>query len=415
MDKAKPFCISKREVWEAYRQVKANRGAAGVDGQSMKEFEADLKNNLYRIWNRMSSGSYMPPPVLRVDIPKAGGAGTRPLGIPTISDRIAQTVVKRYLEPLVEPVFHGDSYGYRPGRSAHQALNVTRQRCWEYEWVLDLDIKNFFGSIDWELMMRAVRCHTDCAWVLLYIERWLKAPVQMPDGAVEYPDKGTPQGGVVSPVLANLFLHYAFDRWMQKHHPDVPFARYADDVICHCKSEAQARLLKQGLETRLAECKLDLHPEKTKIVYCKQANRHASYPLCQFDFLGHTFRPRSVRSRVGKLSVGFVPAVSNKAAKAMRQELRRRSVLHRYDLSLTELADRTRPTLLGWIHYYGRFYRSALGRVLLVLDAALVRWAQRKYKHLRGRKRRAAAWLRDVKSRQPGLFAHWTVETSVGR
>jgi group II intron reverse transcriptase/maturase len=409
VDKAKPFCISKREVWEAYQQVKANRGAAGVDGQSMREFEADLKNNLYRIWNRMSSGSYLPPPVLRVDIPKDGGAGTRPLGIPTISDRIAQTVVKRYLESLVEPVFHDDSYGYRPGRSAHQALNVARRRCWDYEWVLDLDIKNFFGSIDWELMMRAVRSHTDCAWVLLYIERWLKAPVQMPDGTVVQPDKGTPQGGVVSPVLANLFLHYAFDRWMQKHHPDVPFERYADDAICHCKSEAQARLLKQGLEARLAECKLDLHPEKTKIVYCKQAGRHADYPICQFDFLGYTFRPRSVRNRAGRLSVGFVPAVSNKAAKAMRQEMRRRSVLHRYDLSLNELADRTRPTLLGWIQYSGRFYWSALVQVLRSVDAALVRWAQRKYKHLHGRKVRAAAWLKDVKSRQPRLFAHWAM------
>ncbi|WP_204356233.1 group II intron reverse transcriptase/maturase [Burkholderia sp. JP2-270] len=415
MDKAKPLCISKREVWEAYQQVKANRGAAGVDGQSMADFEADLKNNLHRIWNRMSSGSYMPPPVLRVDIPKAGGAGTRPLGIPTVSDRIAETVVKRYLEPLVEPVFHRDSYGYRPGRSAHQALDATRQRCWEYEWVLDLDIKNFFGSIEWDLMMRAVRRHTDCAWALLYIERWLKAPVQMPDGSVVHPDRGTPQGGVVSPLLANLFLHYAFDRWMQKHNPGVPFERYADDVICHCKSEAQARELRQGLETRLTECKLDLHPEKTKIVYCKRANRPASYPLCQFDFLGYTFRPRSARNRMGKLTVGFLPAVSNKAAKAMRQQLRRRSALHRHDLSLSELADRTRPTLLGWIQYYGRFYRSALGQVLLAVDAALVRWAQRKYKHLRGRKVRAAAWLRDIKSRQPSLFAHWAVETTVGR
>ncbi|MFM0162511.1 group II intron reverse transcriptase/maturase [Paraburkholderia sediminicola] len=268
VDKAKPFSISKREVWDAYKQVKANRGAAGVDEQSMQEFEADLKNNLYRIWNRMSSGSYMPPPVLRVDIPKAGGAGTRPLGIPTISVRIAQTVVKRYLEPLVEPVFHDDSYGYRPGRSAHRALDVARQRCWNYAWALYLDIKNFFGSIDWELMMRAVRRYTDCAWVLLYVERWLKAPVQMPDGTVMQPDKGTPQGGVVSPVLANLFLHYVLDRWMQKHHPDVPFERYADDAVYHCQSEAQARLLRQELEARLAECKLALHPDKTKIVYC---------------------------------------------------------------------------------------------------------------------------------------------------
>lgn len=415
MDKAKSFCISKREVWEAYKQVKANRGTAGVDGQSLKDFEADLKNNLYRIWNRMSSGSYFPPPVLRVDIPKAGGAGARPLGIPTVSDRIAQTVVKRYLEPIVEPVFHNDSYGYRPGRSAHQALAMARRRCWDYPWVLDLDIKNFFGSIDWELMMRAVRHHTDCAWVLLYIERWLKAPVQMPDGTIMQPDKGTPQGGVASPLLANLFLHYVFDRWMQKYHPEVPFERYADDAICHCKSEAQTQQLKQALEARMMECKLDLHPEKTKIVYCKQTNRYASYPICQFDFLGYTFRPRSVRNRVGKLSVGFVPAVSNKAAKAMRQEMRRSGLLRRYDLDLNELADRTRPTLLGWIQYYGRFYRSELGQVLLAVDSALVRWAQRKYKNLRGHKERAAAWLKDVKSRQPRLFAHWAMEATVGR
>lgn len=415
MDKAKAFCISKREVWEAYQQVKANRGAAGVDGQSMKEFEADLKNNLYRIWNRMSSGSYMPPPVLRVDIPKDGGAGTRPLGIPTISDRVAQTVVKRYLEPLVEPVFHRDSYGYRPGRSAHQALNVARQRCWEYAWVVDLDIKNFFGSIDWDLMMRAVRRHTDCAWVLLYIERWLKAPVQMPDGTVVHPDEGTPQGGVVSPVLANLFLHYAFDRWMQKYHPDVPFERYADDAICHCESEAQALLLRQELERRLAECKLALHPEKTKIVYCKQANRPVDYPIYQFDFLGYTFRPRSVMNRMGKLCVGFTPAVSNKAARAMRQGMRRKGLLRRYDLGLDDLADRTRPILRGWIEYYGRFTRSALVQVLRWVDMALMRWAQRKYKSLSRRPARAWAWLSGVKCRQPGLFAHWRLEAALGR
>ncbi|RQT02021.1 MULTISPECIES: group II intron reverse transcriptase/maturase [Burkholderia] len=415
MNKAKPFSISKREVWEAYKQVKANRGAAGVDEQTMQEFDADLKNNLYRIWNRMSSGSYMPPPVLRVDIPKAGGAGTRPLGIPTISDRIAQTVVKRYLEPLVEPVFHDDSYGYRPGRSAHRALDVARQRCWNYAWALDLDIKNFFGSIDWELMMRAVRRHTDCAWVLLYVERWLKAPVQMPDGTVMKPDKGTPQGGVVSPVLANLFLHYALDRWMQKHHPDVPFERYADDAVYHCQSEAQAGLLRQELEARLAECKLALHPDKTKIVYCKQANRPVGYPTCQFDFLGFTFRPRSVMNRMGKLSVGFTPAVSNKAAKAMRQELRRKWLWRRSDLTLDDLADYTRPILRGWIQYYGRFSRSVLAQVLRYVDAALVRWARRKYKSLSRRPARAWAWLSGIRSRQPGLFAHWSVEAAVGR
>jgi RNA-directed DNA polymerase len=207
VDKAKPYCISKREVWTAYKRVKANRGAAGVDDQTIAEFEKDLSNNLYRLWNRMSSGSYMPPPVRRVDIPKGDG-GTRPLGIPTVSDRIAQMVVKRYLEPLLEPVFHEDSYGYRPGRSAHDALAVARQRCWRHDWVLDLDIKGFFDNIDWELLMRAVRRHTDSPWVLLYIERWLKAPVSMPDGTLISREKGTPQGAVVSPILANLFLHY---------------------------------------------------------------------------------------------------------------------------------------------------------------------------------------------------------------
>ena len=228
MDKAKPFCIAKRDVWEAYKRVKANQGAAGVDGISIADFEQDLGNNLYRIWNRMSSGSYFPPAVRRVDIPKGGGR-TRPLGISTVSDRIAQTVVQRYLEPILEPVFHNDSYGYRPGRSAHDALAVARQRCWRHDWVLDLDVKSFFDEIDWELLMRAVRHHTDCAWVLLYIERWLKAPVRMPDGTLENRKKGSPQGSVVSPILANLFLHYSFDMWMQRQYPACPFERYADD------------------------------------------------------------------------------------------------------------------------------------------------------------------------------------------
>jgi retron-type reverse transcriptase len=228
MDNAKPFCISKREVWEAYKRVKANQGATGVDGQSIEQFEEDLENNLYRLWNRMCSGSYFPLPVRRVDIPKGDGQ-MRPLGIPTVSDRIAQMVVQRYLEPIVEPLFHDDSYGYRPGRSAHQALSVARQRCWRYDWVLDLDIKSFFDTIDWELLLRALRRHTDCKWVLLYVERWLKAPVCMPDGTLAERSQGTPQGAVISPLLANLFLHYAFDRWMAVQHPDIPFERYADD------------------------------------------------------------------------------------------------------------------------------------------------------------------------------------------
>jgi len=348
VDKAKPFCISKREVWEAYKRVKANQGAAGIDGQSITDFEEDVSNNLYRIWNRMSSGSYFPPPVRRVDIPKGSDkAGTRPLGIPTVSDRIAQMVVQRYLEPILEPVFHDDSYGYRPGRSAHDALRVARQRCWRYDWVLDLDIGSFFDSINWKLLMRAVRRHTDCKWVLLYIERWLKAPVCMPDGTLVNREKGTPQGAVVSPILANLFLHYAFDRWMQEHYPGIPFERYADDAICHCGSEAKAQALLAALATRLANCKLELHPQKTKIVYCKDANRRGNYSEYRFDFLGYTFRPRKAKARNGKLFVGFMPAVSNEAAKRMRQTMRRWRLHLWNDKSLAALAEWAKPGRAG--------------------------------------------------------------------
>jgi group II intron reverse transcriptase/maturase len=292
---------------------------------------------------------------------------------------------------------------------------VARQRCWKYDWVLDLDIKSYFDSIDWELMMRAVRHHTDCSWVLLYIERWLKAPVSMPDGTLVSPEKGTPQGAVVSPVLANLFLHYAFDRWMSRQFPDVPFERYADDAICHCRSEAQAQLLREALEARLAECKLQLHPLKTKIVYCKDANRHGSYPQQRFDFLGYTFRPRQSINRAGRLFVSFAPAVSDQAAKAMRHRMRRWKLHLRNDLALGELARWTRPILRGWVRYYGCFYPSALHRALRTMDRFLVRWARRKYKRFRGHAMRAWDWLNRLRARQPTLFAHWGLASPVGR
>ncbi|MCB2218197.1 MAG: group II intron reverse transcriptase/maturase [Desulfobulbaceae bacterium] len=414
MIKAKPFSIDKREVWEAYKEVKKNRGAAGVDGQTIAEFEKDLKNNLYRIWNRMSSGSYLPPPIRRVEIPKGDG-GTRPLGIPTVSDRIAQMVVKRYLEPKVEPVFHPNSYGYRPGRSAHQALAIARQRCWRYNWVLDLDIKGFFDNIDWTLLMRAVRHHTKCTWVLLYIERWLRAPVCMPDGTLDARLKGTPQGSVISPILANLYLHYALDRWLQKYHPETPFERYADDVICHCRSEKEAVALRHALEGRLGACKLELHPGKTKIVYCKDTNRRGTYPIHKFDFLGFTFRPRRAMNSKGKLFVSFSPAVSDKAAKAMRVQIRRWRLHRHNDLELAEVACWTRPKVLGWVRYYGRFQPSALLAALRTIDKFLVRWAQRKYKTFRGRTLKVWDWLRRMRAEQPELFPHWAVGRLAGR
>lgn len=406
MGKAKPFCISKQVAWEAYKRVKANKGAAGVDEESLADFEKDLKNNLYKIWNRMSSGSYLPPPVQAVEIAKRDG-GQRRLGIPTVADRIAQMVAKMYLEPEVEPYFHADSYAYRPERSAIQAVGVARRRCWRYNWVLDLDIKGFFDNIDHELMMRAVRKHTDCKWLLLYIERWLKAPIQMPDGSLADREKGTPQGGVVSPLLSNLFLHYAFDEWMRRNHPGIPFERYADDAMVHCQTEKQAKWIRTEIEHRMEQCYLELHPQKTRIVYCKDDDRKGSYPNDSFDFLGFTFRPRRSRNRWGKYFINFSPAVSNRAVKEMRQRLRKWKLHLRSDKDLEDLARMLNPTLQGWMNYYGSFYKSALYPVFTHLNRTLTRWATRKYKKMRGHRRRATHWLGRIAQREPGMFAHW--------
>jgi RNA-directed DNA polymerase len=406
VNKEKPFEISKWEVWEAYKRVKANQGAAGVDAESITDFERDLKNNLYKIWNRLSSGSYFPPPVRTVAIPKAGG-GQRMLGIPTVSDRIAQMVAKIYLEPSLEPHFHPDSYGYRPGKSAMEAIGITRQRCWRYDWVLDLDIKGFFDNIDHDLLMRAVRKHTDCKWLLLYIKRWLTTPAQLADGTLVPRQKGTPQGGVISPLLANLFLHYAFDEWMRRTYPQNPLARYADDVVVHCKTEAEAEGLWQAIAGRLTQCKLELHPDKTKLVYCKDDDRRNQYPNEKFDFLGFTFRPRRSKNRWGKFFINFSPAVSDKAVKTMRKTIRSWRLHLRSDKALEDLSHMFNPILRGWINYYCSFYKSALYPIMRQLDRALTRWAMRKFKKLRGHQRQATHWLGRIAQREPNLFAHW--------
>jgi RNA-directed DNA polymerase len=407
MAEDKPYTISKQVVWEAYQKVKANKGAAGVDGQSIEAFETDLKNNLYKIWNRMSSGSYFPPPVRLVEIPKATG-GLRPLGIPTVADRVAQMVVKMHLEPIVEPCFHDDSYGYRPGKSALDAVATARQRCWRSDWVIDLDIKCFFDNLDHDLVMKAVRHHDKTPWVLLYIERWLKAPVQRQDGSQQERTKGSPQGAVVSPLLANLFLHHAFDTWMRRTYPDIQFERYADDVIVHAKSKAQAEQLLEAIRARLAECGLELHPEKTKIVYCQDSDRKGQHEHSKFDFLGYTFRPRRAKNYRGKFFVSFLPGVSNKAGKAIRATIRDwRLAATRNNQSLEDLARLVNPSVSGWVDYYGRFYRSALTPVLRHLERALVRWACRKYKRFRGHVTNAAHWLGQVARRDPNLFVLW--------
>ena len=405
MAETKPFSISKRAVWEAWLRVKAKRGAAGVDGDSIAQFEKRLKSNLYKIWNRMSSGTYFPPPVRRVKIPKPGG-GERTLGIPTVGDRVAQMVLKWYLEPLVEPQFHRDSSGYRPRKSATDAVGETRRRCWRYDWVVDLDIKGFFDNLDHALMMRAVRKHTDCPWMLLYIERWLKAPAQLEDGALVDRGKGTPQGGVASPLLANIFLHHAFDNWMAENYPSCPFERYADDVVVHCRSEAQAQFMRRKIEERLQACRLEAHPDKTKVVYCRDSNRCQEFLHISFDFLGFTFRPRTAMNRNGGFFVSFLPGISRKASKDIVAEIRRWQIHRKSDKSLEDLSRIFNRAIRGWVNYYGQYYKSALDAAFSCLNRRLVRWAQNKYKRYR-RRRRATHWLRAIARKQPAWFAHW--------
>ena len=415
MSETKPFSISKQVVWDAYKRVKANKGAAGVDKESIAGFEVNLKGNLYKIWNRMSSGSYFPPPVRVVEIDKKDG-GQRKLGVPTVSDRIAQMVAKLYFEPQVDKYFHPDSYGYRLGKSAIEAIETARQRCWRFDWVLDLDIKAFFDEIDHKLLMRAVRKHTDCRWLLLYIERWLIAPAQLEDGTLVSRDKGSPQGSVISPLLANLFLHYAFDEWMRRNHSSIPFERYADDILVHCKSEGQARWIKSAIEKRLQQCRLQLHPQKTKIVYCKDSSRRGNYSNEKFDFLGYTFRPRLSKSRKGEFFVNFSPAVGDEAAKSMRRAIRGWRIHRMSDKSIEDISRIFNPVLRGWLNYYGRFYKSALYPIFDQLNCALKRWAMRKYKKLRGRQRRARYWLGRIARREPNLFVHWrSVRPAAGR
>ena len=408
MPEAKPYSIPKQLVWEAYQRVKANRGAAGVDGESLAAFEEDLKRNLFKIWNRMSSGSYFPPPVRLVEIPKDNG-GKRPLGIPTVGDRVAQTVVKMVLEPLVEPVFHPDSYGYRPGRSALDAVGMARKRCWKADWVIDLDIKGFFDSLDHGLVERAVAHHTGVPWVRLYIARWLRASVQKPDGTLEPRTKGTPQGGVVSPLLANLFLHYAFDVWMQRTFPSVRFERYADDAVVHCGSKRQAGAVLEAIRGRFVQCGLELHPTKTRIVYCKDDDRPGDHEHVTFDFLGYTFQPRRAKNRWGKFFVSFLPAISTKAAKAIRKTIREwRMASNRNNQRLEDLARLTNPVVRGWVNYYGRYYRSKCIQILRRLNEALAAWARRKYKdRFRRRERASVHWLGRIARRDTKLFVLW--------
>lgn len=403
----KSFEITKQMVWEAYKMVRANGGAAGVDGESIAKFEGDLTNNLYKLWNRMASGTYKPPAVKRVEIPKADG-GVRPLGIPTVADRIAQMVVKNALEPDVEPYFHPDSYGYRPGKSAHQAIGAARTRCWRNNFVLDVDIKGFFDNLNHELLMKAVRKHTTCKWIVLYIERWLTAPVQYENGDLEQRTKGTPQGGVISPLLANLYLHYAFDLWIKRKYPYIPFERYADDIVIHVKTEAQAKRLQAQLGERLQQCHLEMHPIKTKIVYCKDADRRMDYPNISFAFLGYEFRPRGAKNKDGKLFVNFLPATKRKTMTEMKRTVRAWRLRWCTEKSMEDISCMFNPIIRGWIQYYGEYYKSSLFPLAEQINRHLIKWMMGKYKRLRRKPRRACHTLGKIAHKKTNLFAHWS-------
>ncbi len=393
---------------DAYKLVKENAGSAGVDRQSIADFEVKLKDNLYKLWNRMSSGSYFPPPVKAVPIPKKTG-GERILGVPTVGDRIAQTVVKLMFEPKVEPYFYNDSYGYRPKKSALDAVGITRERCWKYDWCLEFDIRGLFDNISHQLLMKAVRKHTDDKWVILYIERWLRTPMLMPDGSLVDKTIGTMQGGVTSPVLSNLFLHYVFDSWMCRMHSDTPWCRYADDGLVHCKTEQKAKQLLAELKVRFEECGLELHPDKTKIIYCKDSNREQDHTEVKFDFLGYTFRPRRViNNRTGQLFTSFTPAVSKKAVKDMQATIKGYGFGKRTELEIEDIANRSNPILSGWINYYGRYNKSSLYTVLRYFNKTLITWIMRKYKKITS-KTKAIKFLEHILKEKPNLFIHWEI------
>jgi RNA-directed DNA polymerase len=407
MTEVKPFAIEKLLVWQAYKRVKANGGSAGCDDVSFAEFEEDLRRNLYRLWNRLSSVTYFPPPVKAVEIPKTSG-GVRVLGIPTVSDRIAQTVVGMVLERHLEPHFDDDSYGYRPRNSAHQALEVVRSRCWQYDWAVEFDIKGMFDNIDHELLLKALARHPIEPWVVLYIRRWIVAPLQLPCGGVKERTKGTPQGGVISPILANLFMHYAFDRWMRREFPSVLFCRYADDGLIHCKSKKQAVFVLARLTERLMEVGLEIHPEKSRLVYCKDKNRKGGeLETVSFTFLGYTFQPRRCVNGKGIVHPNFLPAVSRDAKKAMHRKIRSWHMQLANDKEIDDLSRMFNPILHGWKNYYGRFYPSGLKPVWKSINDYLVRWVRRKYRGFARHRTRARSYLRKIAQNNPELFVHW--------
>jgi len=405
-EKTKSFAVSKQMVYDSYLKVCDKKGGAGIDKETIKMFNENLSDNLYKIWNRMSSGSYFPPGVRTVLIPKKQG-GTRPLGIPTVSDRIAQGVLKDYLEPILEPLFHVNSFGYRPGRSAHDALAQCQQNCIQYSWVVDLDIRGFFDNISHEWMMKMLSHHRQEKWVLLYTERWLKAGIEQADGTIAARQKGTPQGGVVSPLFANLYLHHAFDMWMSKYFPTNPFERYADDIIVHCNSKDQAEQLLNSIKERLAGFDLELHPDKTKLVYCKNYLRKEQHEHNSFTFLSYSFQPRSKPNTFGRPDkfMVFNAAICQNAKTFIRERIRAVFNPRNTQVSLEEIAMKLNPKIRGWLNYYSRFNPRVAGNVFLYLNGLIRRWIEEKYR-LRSKKAIVNKYESTMQLNTQ-MFVHW--------
>lgn len=405
------YSIPEEHFKEAWKQVKKKHGAAGIDGVTVEDFERRLEDNLYKIWNRMNSGSYFPPGVRVVEIPKANG-GTRKLGIPTIGDRVAQTVAKRYLEPLVEPTFHEDSYGYRPNRKQHDAIEKARQRCWKYDWAIEVDIKGYFDNIDHELLMELMRNllgdRKDLKWLLLYVERWLKAGSYAPDSTtITVAEKGSPQGSVISPLLSNIFLHHIFDMWMREHYPNLPFERFADDIVIHCTELTEAIMTRDAVAQRLNEWKLAINEEKTRIVYCKDSRRKGKHEPIKLQFLGYEFKPRPARNRHDQsLFTSYLPAISSKARKSICEQMREWELHKSTQNTLEDLSQKLNAQVRGWFNYFDRFYGSAMHWLVDHIDETLTTWVKRKYKKVRSRES-ARAWLKRIQTQRPTMFAHW--------
>jgi len=403
----KSIPITKQMIWKAYKKVRSNKGAAGIDEETIAMYEERLQDNLYMLWNRMSSGSYFPPSVLEVEISKDDGR-KRKLGIPTVNDRVAQQVIKSYLEPRFEAEFLPQSYGYRPLKSAHQAVEQVRKNVRRYHWVIDMDISKFFDKMSHTLLLKAIERHVQEKWATMYITRWIKAPIEDRKGNKRYREgEGTPQGGVISPLLANLFLHYAFDRWLEKTYPNLSFVRYADDIIVHCNSQAEAEEVLTAIKKRLGECKLELNEKKTKIVYCKKEHRKDKFKTVQFDFLGFSFQPRPTSNQGGEMFLGYDCAISRKSENKIAEEFRKLE-FHRWTGSdITRIAYVLNPKIRGWINYYGKFRIHKLMRIFRIFHHRLIRWVVNRYGRFGHSLCKADRWLRNLAHSYPGLFVHW--------